>query len=553
MGAQPREIARLLWLLQPDDHATTDRAERIRLGREGLALLGDDTECAEAALMLFLAAGWSEGVGRAVGESRALLLRAEALAERLPYPAAWAWTDGQKDFSDLLAHFAFAYVAERNAAEGLRLSRFLQELAARHHDDVVLAGSGAMQEGFTHFNSGNFRAGLEVAQHARALLTGFDTFNERVMCMSMSEACLVLGDLAGAEEHARAGRALFGAERSPMFARLTSSLALVALRRGDRAAAIAGLEEARDVCRTLGFTPGEVVFVAMLGHLALTNGDQATAAGHHEEALRLSEAEPDALGGYMLAYLAADLDAAGRPAPAWQRLERVSREHPAGGLPPVQLALHPALPRALPRVEPVAFSAPAALPWTWHDPLADCGYAPREQGGIEIRAAPGRCLVGGNVSAPRLLRPAPAGAYAVQTVCGAARADRPANGGLLLWADQDNYVLLERGLFSPASVGLRGCLAGRDVLIGFGALPGERLWLRLEREGATVRALCSADGVAWLTPGEIDFPVRDGEQVGLVAMSFLDPVIYPGVYPEGMAIAFAAFSLSTTDTSDGSP
>jgi hypothetical protein len=141
----------------------------------------------------------------------------------------------------------------------------------------------------------------------------------------------------------------------------------------------------------------------------------------------------------------------------------------------------------------------------------------------------------------------------VQTVCRAARADRPANGGLLLWADHDNYLLVERGLFGPASVGLRGCLAGHGLLVGYGTLPGERLWLRLERHGATVRALCSADGVAWLTPGEIDFPARDREQVGLVAMRLLDPMIYPGVYPEGTAMAFAAFSLSTTDDADGSP
>jgi hypothetical protein len=100
-----------------------------------------------------------------------------------------------------------------------------------------------------------------------------------------------------------------------------------------------------------------------------------------------------------------------------------------------------------------------------------------------------------------------------------------------------------------------GCLEDQDVIIGRGQLPiGEsanlqvgkwpgRVFLRLERVGDHVHALCSADGETWFTAGHVAFPVEDPIQVGLHAIGHIDRTIYHGAYPDGTAIRFESFQL----------
>ena len=78
-----------------------------------------------------------------------------------------------------------------------------------------------------------------------------------------------------------------------------------------------------------------------------------------------------------------------------------------------------------------------------------------------------------------------------------------------------------------------------------GRLTGDRIWLRLERQGTSVRALCSADGVAWFTAGDVEFPYREGEQVGVHAIGMIDRTIYHGAFPEGTAIRFERIDMWT--------
>jgi regulation of enolase protein 1 (concanavalin A-like superfamily) len=92
-------------------------------------------------------------------------------------------------------------------------------------------------------------------------------------------------------------------------------------------------------------------------------------------------------------------------------------------------------------------------------------------------------------------------------------------------------------------VAFRGCLDSVDQVIGRGRLPGDRLVLRLERQGSRVRALCRADGGAWYTAGEAEFPGEDVVEVGLHAIGMIDRTVYPGAHPEGTAIRFDSFEL----------
>jgi hypothetical protein len=168
-------------------------------------------------------------------------------------------------------------------------------------------------------------------------------------------------------------------------------------------------------------------------------------------------------------------------------------------------------------------------------------------GSLQIRAANGRDLWYVNLSAPRLLRAVPGGDFAVHTACGAVSNEQPAIGGLLLWQDKQNYLVLERGRWGAADIGFRGCLANDDRYLGRGWLPGEQVWLCLERQGSRVRALCSADGDEWFSAGEVEFPAREGEQAGVHANGMIDRTIYHGAFPAGTAMLFASIDVWAVD------
>jgi regulation of enolase protein 1 (concanavalin A-like superfamily) len=190
-----------------------------------------------------------------------------------------------------------------------------------------------------------------------------------------------------------------------------------------------------------------------------------------------------------------------------------------------------------------AFVGSLSSDWVWQDPFNDCSF--KVQDGLEIHAANGRDLWLINLSAPRILRPA-SGDFAVQTVCVPVSAEKPAIGGMLLWKDKENYLRLDRGISGAHEISLVGCVGNKDVIIGRGRLPTERVFLRLERIGSRVNALCSADGQAWFTAGHVEFPVADPVEVGLHAIGNIDRTIYHGAYPDGTAIRFESFQLWET-------
>lgn len=71
----------------------------------------------------------------------------------------------------------------------------------------------------------------------------------------------------------------------------------------------------------------------------------------------------------------------------------------------------------------------------------------------------------------------------------------------------------------------------------------ERVYLRLERLGRQVNALCSADGDEWFTVGYVEFPGDCQVRVGLHAIGYIDHLVYYGAYPDGTAIRFKSFQL----------
>jgi hypothetical protein len=247
------------------------------------------------------------------------------------------------------------------------------------------------------------------------------------------------------------------------------------------------------------------------------------------------------------------------PIPFRAFCRRFQAEHPeVGDLSLVQWYLEPTEPHAFSqqRLQDM-FTAPLSSDWVWHDPFTDCSFT--VQNGLEIRAANGRDLWHLNRSAPRLLRPV-SGDFAAQAVCspvskageprpggaadsGGGRAPGPAIGGILLWRNKENYLRLERGNRGPHEVSFHGWLGNKEALIGRGRLPAERLFLRMERLGSRVRALCSADGRNWFTVGHVEFPTEDPVEIGPHAIGNINRLIYPGAHPDGTAICFEDFQV----------
>jgi hypothetical protein len=97
--------------------------------------------------------------------------------------------------------------------------------------------------------------------------------------------------------------------------------------------------------------------------------------------------------------------------------------------------------------------------------------------------------------------------------------DERAHGsaGLLVAKDLLNYVRLEkyRRLSFPGTVHIEATVAGEQKLFGRGQLRGNICCLRLERTGEGFAALCSTDGVQWLTCGHVILPVKGPLRVGV--------------------------------------
>jgi len=69
------------------------------------------------------------------------------------------------------------------------------------------------------------------------------------------------------------------------------------------------------------------------------------------------------------------------------------------------------------------------------------------------------------------------------------------------------------------SIHLEARIRGEFRIVGRGLLRGHAFHLRMERTGDRFAALCSTDGVHWLTCGQVVLPVKDPLRVGVWAAS----------------------------------
>jgi tetratricopeptide (TPR) repeat protein len=523
MGLPARDIVRLYSALA-ESLWWQGRLEAMRsVGEEGLALLGDDTESVEAALMndTLAMSGSSE-------TWRAFTYRNVPFVGRLPYSA---------ELRAVYSHIYYVYKSDRNLDEANRWLQSLERQARQHHDLTAL-GEVYRYSGELMVEQGDLRGGVGDLKRALEQMVAIsDAKHQGMYECSIGLALLSLGDVEEAADYTERAARTFGVSQSKGgIARNHLVEGTLQLCQGLAGEAAVTFEKAAQLFQESD-DPLETRATLFRGRACIVAGNRQEALTLWRDVVARERADP-----WELAAALSSLEEAYQDAEAFRAFCRGLQQEPLFAPEAVftQWFLQPA------DLHPFSHSlitedwaAAPSSEWVWQDPFGDSSFV--LQNGLEVRAANGRDLRHLNLSAPRLLRAA-AGDFAVQTIL-LAPPGRPAIGGILLWKDRENFLRLERGTRGTWEVSFQGCLDNRDVIIGRGRLPGERLFLRLERRGGHVRALCSSDDQAWFTVGQTEFPTENPLEVGLHAIGSIDRTIYPGAYPNGTAIGFQSFGL----------
>jgi tetratricopeptide (TPR) repeat protein len=546
IGLAPREMVYLYHSLGDAVFWQQYKFEQVlRVGQAGLALVEDDPESVEAVMMNgLIALGHLQG--HAGDKAWEIIRRIVPSLERLPY-------------SEELRSLCYWTVAmysgvEDNVEEATRWLRIFEQKAQQHRDFRALADVVSFTAIELLRDRGDLRGAVSPYLQALELYGKIGGAKHQSSCLDhLGGICLSLGRLKEAEEYANRGREsaeVTGEIWLVAPTMLTAGTVLLCQDRPEQATLL--FQQAADLLRESRDSSREARMNHALGRARLAQGRRLEAVRHFQEAAACAALQNE----FLLVVLSGLEEACGQPEEFRAFCQRFREEHPqVTERPLVQWYLEPSHPHfgfsildfGLPTSELQIQNPKSKIqnaPWVWLDPFDDCGY--RVGDGLEIHAANGRDLWRLNRSAPRLLRPI-TGDFAVQAVCVVPSKEKPAMGGLLLWKDKGNYLRLEHGTRGEHEISFQGRLGNKDGIIGRGRLSAEPIFLRLERRGSRVHALCSADGQSWFTVGQAEFPIEDPLEVGLHAIGNIDRTLYPGAYPEGTAIRFESFGLWTND------
>lgn len=543
-GLPAKQVARLHWWLGDLLMNWNVRFEEtLQTGLDGLALLDDeDDESVEAAMMYsIIAFGYYFRNDRK--RLQEITSHLASFLNRLPY---------SEEFRVCYGCILEACVQRKDLDQMLKWLDLAEERARRHHDDWALAEHLWTRSGVLCFTGADLDTTMEAMRMSILL---FDRVGD---AKRVNWAEVGLGDLMGdygessqAETHLRQVLESVYTVNELYVYDVLLKLASSCLAQHKWPQAREALQEALQQMEKHRDIPAEAL--TLLGFVELANGNTAPAVEQFSQVLH-ALADPDSLFhlsrkwhlmvNSFFANALYGLECALDDSVAFRAFCREFRaQHPAANEAVfTQWYLGHAKPTEFSSVLVMReqFDGPLPADWNWYDLDGGCTF--EVEHGLTIWAPPVRdlwCLLR---NAPRMMRSV-AGDFSAQVICEPACTDRPGIGGILLWQDKSNYLRLSIGVRAQDEMSLEGCIADEDVVIGRGRLPAERVTLRLERLGDTVRALCSADGDEWFTVGQVDFPVPGPVQVGLHAIGFVDRTIYHSPYPEGTAIRFTDFQL----------
>ena len=568
MGLEPRDLVWMYHWLSEVLWWQGRCEEQIRIGGEGLSLLGDaDAQSVEAALMNDAIGTGYTSLGKAE-KAHDFIARTANLIEHLPY---------SEELRPAYNHIFWMYVYDRDGEQAMRWLHLFGE-GASTAQDMVGMGEAHSRMGNASVAVGDLKGALEHFEQALEHLarTG-DVRIEGDCLMFLSRTYLSLGDLEQAEVCVR--KALETAtdiNSAIYFGWASRSLARILLCRGALEEAHDRIEKALQVHSDSHSAWRQAWSMNLSGHILLAQGKRAEARKRFEAAVNLINSGEWKRQIGTFPYVLASAEEAFDDLDSFSAYCARIEQEPLGDKAPIEridsgeLSQCPGLAQPACLADDIRWEQsdftqwylqPADVgvfetlrcddgfeslssDWVWQDPYGDCSFETGD--GLEIRAASERSLWLLNMSAPRVLRPASEN-VAIQGRCERISDSIPAIGGLLMWKDEDNYLLFSWGFWGRQQVLYQGCRDGRDIVIGRGRLydlaDNGGVLLRLERVGDTVRALCSSDGERWFTAGQVTFAVDDPIRVGVCGIGDIERLIYPGAHPDGTAIRFSSFQV----------
>ena len=537
MGLAPRALVRLYYWLGEALFWQNRYDERIRIGEEGLALLGDDTESVEAALM-----NQTIAIGHLVEGNwekfREFTYRTAQFIQRLPY---------SEELRPAYDHIVVAYRDDKNVEEATKWLQALERKAEQQHDLRAL-GEVHLYTASILSARGDLHGAISQQEQALDLFTQIGDAKHESWCLrDMVSTFLGLGDVRKAEKYAfKELKTTEAVGNKGEIAATYWDMGWIFLCQGIWEKAVDAFQKVIQLIQETGTWSWGIKDWAnyAIGRVHLAQGDQAKALRQFRTLVVLVGPEILRSNPYGFAHLLNGLEQAYKSPKGFHTFgHRFREDHPeVGDSPFVQWFLEPTDAGTVhePPLFHEEFAESLSADWVWEDPFGDCSFA--VPNGLEIHAANGRDLWHINLSAPRILRPV-SGDFATQTVCVPVSGEKPAIGGILLWKDRKTWLRLDRGALGAYEISFRGCLGNKDLVFGRGCLPSDRAYLRLERLGRRVNALCSVDGVEWFTVGHVEFPDDDPVEVGLHAIGNIVRLVDHGIYPDGTAIRFESFQF----------
>jgi len=549
----PEELTRLFHWLGEVYFWENLFLEPVQLGEEGLAILGDNNQSTEAALMNQLVAIGSAQLGDH-DKFIDFTLRTAGFIQRLPY---------SEELRAAYSHIIHLYVNTlKNIPEAQRWLELLFKIATEIQDQRAL-GEYYLQSGRIAFECGDLREAIRNLKLANEKFNTISDIKHASQGWRNLGACyLQQGDIDQAITGFDKALELTQIyENKAHFAIVQWYKAQALLCKGDLEAALASYEEMEINIKDIPQLREEWA-LSGVGRVHLSQGDKTGAIPPLQQALEnssyifferpyqanellssLEQAMSDSenFRTYLGQYRKQNPELYRTIFNQWFLSETdVSRiDH----LPGFKASFADKGSENQDGLTSLKKQADNILDdWEWVDPFGDCEF--KKDKGLVIQAANERNLYNLNHSAPRLLyKNEISGDFTIQANCQPVFEDRPSIGGILIWQSEKYWFCLEAGTRGKDEISFRGFMENNNLIFGRGQLESFTKTLRLERRGNRLNAYCSGNGEDWFFAGAAEFLTTLPVSLGIHANGHIHRMIYPGAYPEGTSIRFLEFTL----------
>jgi tetratricopeptide (TPR) repeat protein len=172
IGLAPRKLVQLYYWLCEALYWQSRYDDMIRIGEEGLALLGDDVESVEAALMNQMIAGGLFEKGN-LKRYQEIIYRTAGFIQRLPY---------SRELRPAYVHIVALYLYDKDVEEAIKWLQVLEERGTQHHDVRALAEMHFMK-GVTLSVMGDLHGGIPRLQQGLELCTRIGDVPRESRCL----------------------------------------------------------------------------------------------------------------------------------------------------------------------------------------------------------------------------------------------------------------------------------------------------------------------------------------------------------------------------------